>query len=375
LNILFIGNITSFHDLKWASFFADKANYKIYFLPSSPCKKFNINKFLVLKPLPNFSIIKFYKIIKGIYLLKKNIKKYKIDVVHISFATPNAFWGLFLPTKFVIATHGSDILIVMPNLLKTKGIRKFYNIILWKLLRKSFEKASAITCASDLLKREICKIVSNKNKIHIVRSGVNIEAIDEANTDISYLIKSNKKIIFSSRYVNAVYDTFIQAKAIALLPDNIINEYIFVFIRPTISDYSKMVENYLENIKLVKPAFEYVFLPRMSQSEMFSVLKKSSLVIMTPISDGTPSSALEAMAAKKPLIISDLNYDEEIFKETCMRFTRRTPEELANLIVTALENYPLDMINNAYEKVIKYGNIKTEMNKLEHIYKSVWYKN
>ena len=50
----------------------------------------------------------------------------------------------------------------------------------------------------------------------------------------------------------------------------------------------------------------YVILNFLSQEEMWCYFQNTSLTIMTPISDGTPNSALEAMASKSPLIISDL---------------------------------------------------------------------
>jgi glycosyltransferase involved in cell wall biosynthesis len=50
---------------------------------------------------------------------------------------------------------------------------------------------------------------------------------------------------------------------------------------------------------------------------------------MTPISDGTPNSALEAMSARCPLIMPNLPYDKSIFEDCCFVLNNDDPKELA----------------------------------------------
>ena len=104
---------------------------------------------------------------------------------------------------------------------------------------------------------------------------------------------------------------------------------------------------------------------------MWMMLKKASICIMTPISDGTPNSALEAMAAKCPLIISNLNYDIDLFHNTCIKLNSFEVTELKNKIETALLSYDQDLLNNAFKQVSIHGNRKIEMAKLEQIYQMV----
>ncbi|MBR9997630.1 MAG: hypothetical protein KFF73_01605, partial [Cyclobacteriaceae bacterium] len=59
---------------------------------------------------------------------------------------------------------------------------------------------------------------------------------------------------------------------------------------------------------------------------------------MTPRSDGTPVSAVEAMFYKRPLIIGPIEYDEEIFNEKVIRLGSWLAQELADKISSILGN-------------------------------------
>ena len=89
---------------------------------------------------------------------------------------------------------------------------------------------------------------------------------------------------------------------------------------------------------------------------------------MTPISDGTPNSALEAMAAQCPLIISNLNYDKDLFENTCIKLNSFEVIELKDKIENSLMNYNPELLSNAFNKVSALGNRSIEMKKLEEFY-------
>ena len=92
---------------------------------------------------------------------------------------------------------------------------------------------------------------------------------------------------------------------------------------------------------------------------------------MTPISDGTPNSALEAMAAKCPLVISNLNYDKDLFENTCVKLKSFDVEELVEVIEASLIHYDLALLERAYQQVLTQGNRTVEMEKMVHVYNSI----
>ena len=118
-----------------------------------------------------------------------------------------------------------------------------------------------------------------------------------------------------------------------------------------------------ENNKIKFIIFEYL-----DQESLWATFKKASLAIMTPVSDGTPNSALEAMAANCPLILSDLPYDKDLFENTCEKIQITNPKILATKIEQTLLS--INQFNQSALKAVSiYGNRTSEMKKMESLYK------
>jgi glycosyltransferase involved in cell wall biosynthesis len=105
---------------------------------------------------------------------------------------------------------------------------------------------------------------------------------------------------------------------------------------------------------------------------MWTTYKYAALTFMVPHSDGTPNSALEAMAAECPLILRDLEaYDKELFDGTCIKLKEATPQCFADTIFDCLNHYPEELKEVALQKVKKFGNRTIEMDKLYSCYKKI----
>lgn len=89
---------------------------------------------------------------------------------------------------------------------------------------------------------------------------------------------------------------------------------------------------------------------------------------MTPKSDGTPVTAIEAMLSKTPLILPPLAYDEDLFSETCLQFKEWNAKSLAQEIQQALVKPQTKMVEEAYLRAKGLADRKTEMTRLGQIY-------
>jgi hypothetical protein len=380
-NILYIGDPNSIHDIKWISYFSDKPNhYKTYFIYekqlninfSETTQKLKSKNITLLKPISTFSLIQPFSTIKSIISINQHIKKLKIDITHILFASPHALWGIFLKTSFIITTRGSDVLKVIPSLKMEKGIKGIYFKLLFYLLKLSFKKANSITSTSYFQIEHIYDMFSVKSEL--IKTGIPFNDIQKKkNQNLLHPSLKNKKFIFSPRFFSPIYNISIQIDAIKHLKKEIINTHIFVFIkgRNYDSSYALKIEKKLNSLSETLK-INYVILNFLSQKEMWCYFQNTSLTIMTPISDGTPNSALEAMASKSPLIISDLPHlDKNLFSNTCKKFKGNNPEILAKEIELCISNYPSVLINNALRIVEQKGNRNIEMKKIEIIYESI----
>ena len=377
--ILYISNPASIHDQKWITFFALKNEFSLFVIYEKQNKinyeTLNVYSSLginVLNPIDKFSITSPFKTIKSFVTISRILKNNNIDIVHILFATPHALWCKYINCKLIITTRGSDVLQVLPSLKKGTGLKKIYYQWLFNLFKKAFKKANLITCTSIKQQRKLKKLF-NLNMTYLIRTGVNVnKIIKQTNQEKLPSELVGKKFVFSPRFFSPIYNIELQLKAIELLPKSILKKYSFVFIRGLQHDkrYKKMIINWLQKLRQSVNLNFYVY-DHLDQEKLWTIFNFSSLVIHTPISDGTPNSALEAMAAKRPLILPRIGYDKDLFDNACFYISENSPQLLADLIIKAISDYPQELLVNAFENVNKYGKREVEMMKLYSFYKSL----
>ena len=378
--ILFIANGNSIHDIKWITYFSVQTEkYKCFLLCDTLCflsettrtdlAKMQIEIVSQIEPLSISHPIRTRKAIKQFKNLVRSIQP---NLIHVLFATPNALWLNYTKTPSIITMRGSDILVVLPDLLKQTGIKRIYFTYLFRRFKKAFGNAQFVSGTSNPQIERAAELFGTLN-LQLIRTGVDVDTIDKL--DHADLIPEElyrKNLIFSPRFMSPIYNIEMQIDAISLLDKKIIENYVFVFIRGKQFD-----ENYyrrqIEKLNTLKDEInlKFIIIDYLNQLEIWMMMKKASLCIMTPTSDGTPNSALEAMAAKCPLIVSNLNYDKELFENTCYKLNTFEIDELKTTIEKAIFNLNSDIISNAFNAVNKFGNRNLEMIKLEKLYESV----
>lgn len=378
--ILFIGDGNCIHNFKWMSFFSNQVEkYSCFLICENLCllsekTKLDLknNNIQLLSQLNTFSFSNPLRTFVSILKLRRAERIIQPDLVHAMFATPHALWLNFIKTPHAITLRGSDILVVIPNLLNQKGIKGILFRFLFKMFETVFKSARLVT-GTSLAQLNMVDELFKGVKLELIRTGVEVSKIDEI--DQINLIPSvliGKEFVFSPRFMAAKYNIELQIKAFSKLNRQIIDRYTFVFIRGKHFDHDyfqvqlQKLEKLKEDLNL-----NFLILDYLDQQTLWMVLKKASLCVMTPLSDGTPNSALEAMAAKCPLIVSNLNYDLDLFGDSCFKLKTFEQAELANLVELALVDYPSSLINNAFKNVTLHGNREIEMGKLESFYQSI----
>lgn len=378
--IVYIANGNSIHDIKWISYFSEQnEKYSCYLLCDTLCEissqtkaELESKNIHLLPQITPFSITSPIKTWKAIRQFRKAINEIQPDLIHVLFATPHSLWLNFTKTPSIITMRGSDILIVVPDLLKQLGLKKLYFGLLFKMFRKAFLKAKVVTGTSWAQINKAQELFAGTN-LELIRTGVDVLKISEIDQEdkIPEFLKK-KEFVFSPRFMSPIYNIEFQLEAISKLSSKIIERFTFVFIRGKQYDenyYQKQLQK-LEQLK-IEIDLKFLLIDYLDQSSMWMFLKKASLCIMTPISDGTPNSALEAMSAKCPLIVSNLNYDTDLFEDSCLKLKTFDVEELTSVLACALSCYPSEYIDKGFEKVLKFGNRETEMNRLQKIYEDV----
>ena len=370
MNILYICNPDSIHDQKWMRFFAEKNDFKVYVVGESQVDTSTVDylksqDIVLLPSVDSFSIKTPIRNYQSIKKLRQYCREYQIDLIHVLFATPYALWTNYLDKPYIITTRGSDVLVVLPELKDKNGLKGLYFNWLFKKFKKAFEGAKVITSTSELQIQRIKELFSVDSQL--VRTGVDVDKIQSINAEKHLPTELNgKQFIFSPRFMSPIYNIAYQIDAIKLLSEAIRESFYFVFVRGKQYDqdyYDMQLSALKENNKIKFIIFEYL-----DQESLWATFKKASLAIMTPVSDGTPNSALEAMAANCPLILSDLPYDKDLFENTCEKIQITNPKNLAMKIEKTLLS--INQFNqSALKAVTIYGNRTSEMKKMESLYK------
>ncbi|MCF8275967.1 MAG: glycosyltransferase [Flavobacteriales bacterium] len=374
--VLYIGDPNSVHDFKWISWMSSKPEFETFLiaqehemslLSSNQRSLLGASKITLLEPIKSYSLWRFWENQASLKTITEAIDKYKIHVVHPLFATPFSLWTRNLPVPSVITSRGSDIHVVLAGLGKGSFLHRIHGKLLLQQFKSAFENAAAITCTSQGQLNKINSVFGTNLKGEIIRTGVNVDEINALQPEVNLPNNlTDKRIIFLPRYIRPIYQTELQIRALAAIPETLKQQLAIVLIegKKTDSEYADFIKLELENCGIQHHTFE-----SLSQHEMWSMFKLSALTIMTPKTDGTPNSALEAMAARCPLILGSFNYDEDLFSEEfCERMKTDSTEELAQLIENSLSNYPLEKVECAFENASKFGNRPIEMERLHQLY-------
>lgn len=374
MNLLFLADPNSIHDIKWVSFFSEKFNCFLVARKThiSWWTEQNINDFqktyrvAIIGCIEDFSVRRFWKTTKEAKKLNAWFKEYHIDIFHILYAEPNALWSNFrqasnVDVKWILTTRGTDILKTIPAHLKKRDL---LNRVVSLLYKRSLRHFDCITCTSTGQIASIQKIAPKLSPT-IIRTGIDIGSIQQDTSTFLPAFLNGKKFVLFPRNMRPLYDHEFSLEAIALLPPELKSHYVFVFV-----DKNSGEKDYVDRIRdlmQLDPTSSFVFLDRQEQTAMFELYKRAALVVMTPLSDGSPVSAMEALMCKTPVILPPLDYDKDLFSKGVYILSSREPKELSTVISKALSGEINFDVEGAKAIMKQNADRKKEMNRLNRI--------
>lgn len=239
MKILYIGNMNDIHTPKWAQWFID-------------------NGHCVMKCHLDGLLDGFAKIGD----LKRAIRTLEPDIIHAHYA---GSWGLIgtlvkghIP--YVVTAHGSEILL-------TRGVKRF--IVGWIL-----RQADLVTADSNIVHLRIRMMGVNKEKIKIVRFGVDVDKYRAQGA--GRRAQGEKRIVVFRTGEGKIYDEKTVLKTIEYIRD-------------------QGVYN-----------IEFIPLIGLDETGMIRTLQTADLYISTALSDaGIASTTAEAMSCELPVIVAN----------------------------------------------------------------------
>lgn len=376
MNILYLADHNSIHDVRWINFFADKEGVRCFVIFRSVHKK-NIDvsqnllrrQVTLLAAIEDPSTVRPWRNFLQSFRLKRLIESNKIHLLHILYAEPNSLWvnwKWLFRTPVIVTTRGTDILKTIPSFFCGKS---FLDKIIARQYRKALREADHLTCTS-LSQLESLNRMGIDRFATIVRTGISVELIRTSNRDVAKVFGIRKPFVLMPRSMRPLYNHEFTLDAISILPRQIRDEFTFVFVNADTQD-----RNYFEYIKRKADgvASSIIFIESLVHADLISLIKQSSLVVMNPHSDGSPVSAMEAIACEIPVILPPLTYDKVVFGEA-FTFDSWRVESLRDMILKVLamsHNSRTDKIRSQEHQVLINGNIDIEMMKVYRIYEEL----
>jgi hypothetical protein len=381
MRILYLADLNGYsHDKKWISYLASQAGVYCYVictrnnhkrLAKENILELQAHNIELLDPIDYFSLRRFYRTYRALKYLTKVIKKYQIDLLHIMYIDPNGLWGVFkkrLGCPLIMTTRGSDVHVGLKNVIARQGI---LNRLLFHLYKFTFSNADAITSTSVDQLLKLKKEFTIETIQLVVRTGATHVELTSEDSDPGYFGLKHKKYVFFPRSMRPIYNHELAVKAVGLLPNEIRSSFDFVFINRDSGDqdYVKRILQLMDD----SPDIRWRFLSTRTHTEMAALYQHASLVVMTPLSDGSPVSAMEAMMYRAPVIMPPLKYDKDLFDGGIFQLSSWDPSELAQLIIDILSGKLAvqEKIEIAYRTVMEKGNFPIEMGKVIGLYHSL----
>ncbi len=303
-----------------------------------------------------------FLIIKQGFYLKKIIKNYKPDIVHIN---PSLVWGSILRDFFFlrIVKRNSIPTIFLINGWRNTVSKTFESIFLRDFFKKNFENADIIIVLSDEFKEKLELLGIKGEKIFIISTMVECNKYFQDNKD------------FSEPYRVLFCGNIIREKGIFQLIDSIpliLKKYPNVSF--TLMGTGRDIEKLKKKTKNINLGKKINILGYKSGEEKFKYFKKSHIFILPSYSEGFPNVVLEAMASGnvivytivgglKNALINEVNGLE-------IRSMPPKPNEIARKTLELMAKPDLMKkisINNTMEAKKKYD-VKVVSNLVEQIY-------
>lgn len=369
-NILFIGDPYCIHNLKWITFFSKQNCCTIIGAINDYSNKTEHTERIIAEnnirvfeePLPEFSVKRIFRTHRALNRLDKIITDNNFDLIHIMYGT-NIPWGYRIRRPMVLTTRGSDVLIDLPRFFSG------YNGPLWSRIYAGVaKKFSFITSTSAQQAERVEKLFPAfpKSKIHVIRTGVNVNEIGNLGNELQ-VVRDPKRLLMA-RYVAPNYNNELILRAIQKLPEEMRSTLTLVMISPVKID----PVYFEETMRFARSLGCTVELkPEMSQREMWTEFYKAGLCLMTPLSDGTPNTALEAMSARCPLVLPPLPYDPGLFEGVTVQLRHFDADELMAVLLNHLNGRLAVDVEGAFNRALEQGNRSEMMQRLDRLYAEI----
>lgn len=292
-----------------------------------------------------------------IFKLAKYVNKF--DIVHVHLF-PCQYWVIFS----ALYSHSKSILVTTEH--STDNRRRSIPGFKWidKFIYRHYNKIIAI---SNKTAETLANYLGSSERICVINNGINLSTIIEANAikKEDFGCPKLSKILLQVARFSEQKDQETLIRSLKYLPNN----YHAVFV----GDGTRRVicENIVQN-EGVEDRVHFLGM----RNDVPSLLKAADVIVMSSHFEGFGLAAVEGMAAKKPVIASDIPGLSEVVKGAGLLFEHSNSKMLSEKIISLFENdsFYNEIANKCFLRAQQY-NIQTMAKSYEEIYLSLYNSN
>lgn len=276
-------------------------------------------------------------IIPDIYKIRKRLNEFDVVHVHNEHSFP-AMIMAFLRIKYkfplIITQHGQ---LIFGNFFLDL-IEKIYTQSIGKFI---FRRADKIICLSNSDKKYVSKFINKMEKIEVMPNAIDknlLSTVNKNSIDLisKYGIKEKKIVLFVGQLIKRKgVDYLIKAIPHILKKSQKRN---FVFLIIGTGDFLNTVRQIAENLKVTD---FIIFTNNVSFSELIQAYECSDVYVLPSLSEGLPTTILEAMYFGLPVVATDIPGVRDHFKHYALLVPPKDEKKLADAIVQIINNVEL----------------------------------
>jgi glycosyltransferase involved in cell wall biosynthesis len=278
---------------------------------------------MIFNPLNN-------PICPGFFNIYKKIRDF--DIIHVhnehSFVTLITYLiNLFLKKPIVLTCHGQ---LRFDNYWKDL-FEKIYSRTVGKFIFDNIDKVAAL---SDSDKKYLISIGVDPVKIVIIPNAINHEYLDNISYNKKMQEKNDEKILL---YVGVLIKRKGVEYLIRSIPDIIKHNRVSCIIVGK-GDYREQLETLVDKLNL---ADNIIFKGSVSTEELYFYYNTADIFVLPSVSEGLPTTILEAMYFGLPVVTTDIPGIRDHFSDSAILVPPKNEKELANAIIRVLNDLPL----------------------------------
>lgn len=291
----------------------------------------------------------------------------KPEIVHVHwahFAVPvRAVWH----GPMAVTAWGSDIY-----------KRDAYSDTDWNALGRALRQTPLITCDSEDLATTMRKVFDlNPRSMHVIQWGVDTEQFQFEGSNLrDKLGLHGRAVVFSARNFTPLYNQETVLQAFAIVRESRPDAFLLMKTYAGDPAYLARIRKQIEQMGLDQ---HVAILDAVPYEDMPALYRTANVTVSVPLSDATPMSLFEAMAAGSPCVFCDLPSLREWIShgESGYLVAARDKDALASAICLAMQPGAdrNRMINTARQLVVSKASQHAHMQKAAKCYELLCQEN